>query len=106
MGLGGAYLSTSYFNEFTTGIVAGRGWICIVLVIFAKWIPWRLALGAVLFGLVEAFALRVDILGTSVPSQVFFVLPYVFTMIILILASRRQQNPQAMLIPFRKGDKV
>jgi general nucleoside transport system permease protein len=106
MGLAGAYLSTSYFNAFQPGIVSGRGWICIALVIFANWRAARVLLGALLFAAVEAVAVRIQALGIDAPSQLFLMLPYVLTIVALVAVARRAAYPAALLVPFRRGERV
>jgi simple sugar transport system permease protein len=106
MGLAGAYLSVSYFNAFLPGIVSGRGWICVALVIFANWRPGRIVLGAAIFASVDALAVRIQALGIDAPSQLFLMLPYVLTILALIAVARRASYPKALLIPFRRGERV
>ena len=106
MGLAGAYLSTSYFNAFQPGIVSGRGWICVALVIFASWRPGRVVVGALLFAAVEAVAVRIQALGIDAPSQIFLMLPYVLTIVALVAVARKASYPAALLVPFRRGDRV
>jgi ABC-type uncharacterized transport system permease subunit len=86
--LGGAYLSVAYNKMWTESMTAGRGWIAVALVIFAIWNPTRAALGAYLFGGVEAFQLRLQATGTSIPTPLLLMLPYlllpIFTKILPI----------------------
>ncbi|MFO7717108.1 MAG: ABC transporter permease [Thermodesulfobacteriota bacterium] len=87
VGLGGAYLSLAYTNIWTNGLTAGRGWIAVALVIFAFWRPERAILGAYLFGGVMAFQLRLQAMGTDLPSSLLLMLPYLLTIIVLALTS-------------------
>ena len=89
MGAGGAYLSLAYTHLWTTGLVAGRGWIAVALVIFAFWRPGRAVIGAYLFGGVMAFQFRLQALGTHLPSSLLLMLPYGLTIIVLVTASIR-----------------
>ncbi len=89
MGAGGAYLSLAYTHLWTTGLVAGRGWIAVALVIFAFWRPGRAVLGAYLFGGVMAFQFRLQALGTNLPSSLLLMLPYGLTIVVLVAASIR-----------------
>jgi len=89
VGLGGAYLSLSYTHLWTNGLAAGRGWIAVALVIFAFWRPGRAVLGAYLFGGVMAFQLRLQASGTVLPSSLLLMLPYVLTILVLLLSSSR-----------------
>jgi general nucleoside transport system permease protein len=87
-GLGGAYLSLAQAPSWTPNMTAGRGWIAIALVIFAVWSPVRAALGAYLFGCVEALAFRLQTVGIEVPSFFVNMMPYLFTIAVLVLLSR------------------
>jgi ABC-type uncharacterized transport system permease subunit len=95
MGCGGAYLSLAYTHLWTTGLVAGRGWIAVALVIFAFWRPGRAVLGAYLFGGVMAFQFRLQALGTHLPSSLLLMLPYALTIFVLVAASMRHRAPAA-----------
>jgi simple sugar transport system permease protein len=87
VGLGGAYLTLAYTHLWTNGISAGRGWIAVALVIFAFWRAERAILGAYLFGGVMAFQLRLQAMGTHLPSSVLLMLPYGLTVLVLVLSS-------------------
>jgi ABC-type uncharacterized transport system permease subunit len=87
-GLAGAYLSLAQAPSWTPNMTAGRGWIAIALVIFATWSPVRAALGAYLFGCVEALAFRLQTVGVEVPSFFVNMMPYLFTIAVLIVISR------------------
>jgi general nucleoside transport system permease protein len=87
-GLGGAHLSLAQAPSWTPNMTAGRGWIAIALVIFATWSPVRAALGAYLFGCVEALAFRLQAVGIDVPSFFVNMMPYLFTIAVLIVISR------------------
>mgnify|MGYP006280472503 CR=1 FL=1 len=89
VGLGGAYLSLAYTHLWTNGLTAGRGWIAVALVIFAFWRPGRAIVGAYLFGGVMAFQLRLQAMGTNLPSSLLLMLPYALTIIVLALTSWR-----------------
>src|SRR5207249_5346670 len=82
MGIGGAYLSIAQYNAFTFGVISGRGWICIALVVFGQWRPWRSALGALLFAFIDALQLRFQASGLiHLPYQVFLMLPFLLTIV-------------------------
>jgi simple sugar transport system permease protein len=87
-GLGGAYLPLAYTPFFVPGMTAGRGWIALALVVFASWRPIRLVGGAYLFGAVTILQLHAQALGLGVPSQLMSSLPYLATVIVLVLISR------------------
>ncbi len=88
-GLAGVYLSLAYTPLWVEGMSGGRGWIAIALVIFATWNPFKAALGAYLFGGVEALQLRIQAAGlASIPVPLLKMLPYIFTILVLLIASR------------------
>ena len=106
MAVGGAFLTMSAFNAFFFEMIAGRGWICIALVVFASWRPGKALLGALLFGAFDAFQVRLQqALGGDVPYQIFLMLPYVFSILALIVMSRRAAYPKALMVPYRKGER-
>jgi simple sugar transport system permease protein len=70
------------------GMTAGKGWIALALTTFACWKPWRVAAGAYLFGGVTILQLNLQGLGVAVPPQIMGMLPYVATVVVLVLISR------------------
>ena len=102
MAIGGAFLSLAQLGAFTPGIIAGRGWVCIALVIFARWQPVRAALGALLFGGVFALQLRLQTMGFKLPFEIFLALPYLVTIAALALSGRHISYPGAYLKPYRR----
>jgi simple sugar transport system permease protein len=106
MAVGGAFLTLSAFNAFFFGMVNGRGWICIALVVFASWRPGKALLGALLFGAFDAFQVRLQqLLGGAVPYQIFLMLPYLLSILALVLVARRADYPQALMRPYLKGQR-
>ncbi|CAN7249794.1 ABC transporter permease [Phyllobacterium sp. LjRoot231] len=106
MGMGGAFLTLSAFNSFFPTMVQGRGWICIALVVFASWRPGRALLGALLFAFFDAFQLRLQpVLGDRVPYQIFLMIPYILSIAALALVARRAKVPQALMQPYRRGER-
>ncbi len=87
-GLAGAYLPLAYTPFFIPGMTSGRGWIALALVVFASWRPARLVIGAYLFGAVSILGLALQPLQLGVPQQVMNMLPYLATVIVLVLISR------------------
>lgn len=87
-GLGGAYLSLAYSPLWVEQMTAGRGWIALALVVFATWRAGRVLLGAYLFGGITILQLHAQALGIGVPSQVMSMLPYLATILVLVLISR------------------
>ncbi len=106
MGIGGSFITLSAFNSFFFEMTNGRGWICIALVVFGTWRPGKALMGAVLFGLFDAYQLRLQQLaGAVVPYQVFLMLPFVLSIVALIVMSRRVAYPRALMVPYRKGER-
>ncbi len=106
MALGGAFLTMSQFNAFFFEMVNGRGWICIALVVFGSWRPGKALLGALLFAAFDAYQLRLQQLaGGYVPYQVFLMLPFLLSILALIVMSRRAAYPRALMVPYRKGER-
>jgi general nucleoside transport system permease protein len=89
-GLGGAYLPLAYTPFFIPGMTAGRGWIALALVVFASWRPGRVVIGAYLFGAVTILQLHAQAMSLPIPSQFMSSLPYLATVVVLILISRRR----------------
>ena len=87
-GLAGAYLPLAYTPFFIPGMTAGRGWIALALVVFSSWLPSRLVIGAYLFGAVTILQLHAQGAGIGIPSQLMSSLPYLATVIVLVLLSR------------------
>jgi len=100
-GLAGAYLNLAAFGSFTFGIVSGRGWICLALVVLGRWNPIACAAAAVLFGAVDAFQLRLQASGAvDLPYQLFLALPYAATLVAMILNAKRAVGPAALMQPY------
>ncbi len=87
-GLAGAYLPLAYTPFFIPGMTSGRGWIALALVVFASWRPGRLVVGAYLFGAVSILGLALQPLQLGIPQQLMNMLPYLATVIVLVLISR------------------
>ena len=106
MAIGGAFLTMSAFNSFLFETTNGRGWICIALVVFGSWRPGKALLGAILFAAFEAYQSRLQqVTGGVVPYQVFLMLPYVLSILALIVVSRRASYPKALMVPYQKGER-
>jgi len=107
MAVGGAYLTMSAFDAFYFGMINGRGWICVALVIFASWNPGKALFGALLFAGLDALQVRVQQLaGSFIPYQFFLMAPYVMSIIAMVIMTRKARYPKALLIPFRRGEKI
>ena len=107
MAVGGAFLTMSAFDSFFFEMVNGRGWICIALVVFGAWRPGKALVGALLFAAFDALQIRLQQtgLGVLVPYQVFLMIPYILSILALILMSRRAEVPAALMIPFNRGER-
>jgi simple sugar transport system permease protein len=106
MGVAGSFLTLSAFNAFFFNMVNGRGWICVALVVFASWRPGKALLGALLFAFFDALQLRLQQSGAAVlPYQMYLMLPYVLSILALILVARKASYPQALMKPYRKGER-
>lgn len=102
MGLAGAFLTLAQLGSFTHGVVNGRGWVAIAIVIFGNWRPVRVLWGALLFGFVQALQLRLQAEGVAVPYELLLMLPYLVTIAVLALAGRNASYPAALLKPYRR----
>jgi simple sugar transport system permease protein len=111
VGLGGAHLSLSYTPGWAENITGGRGWIVIALVIFAMWNPARAVLGAVLFGGINAVQFRLQAAGTNIPAAFLNMLPYLATILVLIIVtwwetlSKRIGAPAALCRAYVREEK-
>jgi simple sugar transport system permease protein len=106
MAVGGAFLTLSAFNSFFFEMVNGRGWICIALVVFGSWRPGKALIGAILFAAFDAYQVRLQqVTGGTVPYQFFLMMPYVLSIIALIVVARRATYPKALMIPYQKGER-
>ncbi len=107
MAVGGAYLTMSAFDAFYFGMINGRGWICVALVIFASWRPGKALLGAILFAGLDALQVRAQqFAGVFIPYQFFLMLPYLLSIAAMVIMARQARYPKALLIPFRRGERV
>jgi simple sugar transport system permease protein len=92
-GLAGGYYSIVYLHLWQEQLTSGRGWIALALVVFATWRPWRLLLGALLFGAVTGLQFYAQAVGVPVPTQALAMLPYLATIVVLAVISR---NPNTI----------
>jgi simple sugar transport system permease protein len=105
-GLAGGYISIVYTPLWVEGMVAGKGWIALALTTFASWRPVRVMLGACLFGGVTMLQFHLQGAGVEVPSQLLSMLPYLATIVVLVLISRnpawiRINMPASLGKPFQ-----
>jgi simple sugar transport system permease protein len=106
MAVGGAFLTTAAFNSFFPTMIQGRGWVCIALVVFASWRPGKALFGALLFALFDAYQLRLQhVVEGAVPYQLFLMVPYVLSIVALVVMARHARIPQALMQPYRRGER-
>ncbi len=91
-GLAGAQLSLVYTPQWVENMSAGRGWIALALVVFASWRPWRVLAGGYLFGAVTIGQLHAQAFGIGVPSQLLSALPYIATIVVLVIISHNRRT--------------
>jgi simple sugar transport system permease protein len=105
MAVGGAFFTLAALGTFTLDIIAGRGWVCVALVIFGRWGIWRATLGALIFAAVFSLQLRLRILPgwDAVPAELLLALPYLVVIAALALSGRNVAYPGAYLKPYRRA---
>jgi len=104
IGASGAFLSLAQLGAFTHGIVSGRGWVAIALVIFGNWDPLKVMVGSLIFGGTFALQLRLQAMGLNlpIPYETFLALPYIVTIVALVIAGRNAAYPAALLKPYKR----
>jgi simple sugar transport system permease protein len=104
-GLGGAYLSLAITGSFSENITGGQGWIALAVVIFGRWRPFWIVIGALIFGMVNAFQLGLQSTGTTIPFQFLLMLPYLLPIAILAATYKRSVAPAALALPYTRGER-
>jgi ABC-type uncharacterized transport system permease subunit len=100
-GVGGAFLTLSHTNLFIEGLVAGRGFIALAVVVFGRWKPWGVFGASLLFGVFYALQLSLQAMTrTVIPYQFWQALPYVATLIVLVVLRGRAGAPRALGVPY------
>ncbi|MFN3217191.1 MAG: ABC transporter permease [Acidimicrobiales bacterium] len=102
-GLGGAALVCGPLGLFIENVTGGRGWVALAIVVFAGWRPIPTVAGALLFGLCDAAQLRLQGTTTTIPYEVFLALPYLVTLVALVLRARASRMPAALGRPYVRG---
>lgn len=110
VGIGGAYLSLAITPMWIENMSGGRGWIAVALVIFAGWSSPRALFGAYLFGGITAMQLRFQAMGTTVSAHILQMLPYFFTILVLVISTLRlkkgsSQQPESLGLPYDREDR-
>lgn len=98
IGLGGAYLPLAITGAYSDGMVGGRGWIALMLVIFGRWMPLSILWGAFLFAYVEVLQFKVALVAKAISTQLLLMLPYLLALLVLIRIYRGAQVPPARTI--------
>jgi simple sugar transport system permease protein len=102
-GLGGGYLVLGQVGSFEAGAVGGRGFIAIAAVIFGGWTLWGTIFGCLVFGMADAFRLAMPTLGYQANPQLLGSLPYLLTVVVMIVFARANRQPRALARPFVRG---
>ena len=97
-GLGGAYISLVRVPQWTEGMTAGAGWIALAIVVFSNWKPWRVLIGAYLFGGISVLQLNLQAAGSKIPVEYLSMAPYLITILVLVFMSigGRQASPASL----------
>jgi general nucleoside transport system permease protein len=111
VGLGGAVLTVVQLKLYREGIIAGKGWIAVALVIFSRWRPGLALVGALLFGLADSIQYRIQALSQvelgakTIPYEFLLMLPYILTLVALLIRSKRIDQPAALGRPYTRGER-
>ncbi|MBM4430916.1 MAG: ABC transporter permease [Chloroflexi bacterium] len=101
-GVAGASMSIALLNVFQQNMTSGLGFIAVALVYFGGWRPFGVLLGALLFSMVNALQLRLQVEGISIPSDLMVMMPYILTIVALVLTTQRVRSPSALTKPFER----
>ena len=103
-GLAGASLSVALLNVFQQNMTSGLGFIAVALVYFGGWRPWGVLGGALLFSMINSLQLWIQVLGIPIPSDIAVMLPYILTILVLVVSVSRVRGPSALTRPFERED--
>ncbi len=106
IGLAGAYLPLAVTGTYSDGIVGGRGWIALMIVIFGRWSPGWALVGAVLFAYTEALQFKLALVTKAVPPQFLQMLPYLVAIVVLVRVYRGAEPPRALGLPYERESRV
>ncbi|MBR4019402.1 MAG: ABC transporter permease [Clostridia bacterium] len=104
-GIGGAYLTTCYTTTYVDGNVAGRGFIALAAVIFGRWNAGGVLLACLFFGFCDALQIRLQVASFNVPYQLFQMIPYVATVVVLAIIGMKKAGPKSCGKPYRKEER-
>jgi simple sugar transport system permease protein len=102
-GLGGAYLSTVKLGFFQENLTSGKGYIALVTVILGRRNPLGVLAAALVIGSAEALQIRLQTMGSAVPSQVFAMFPYLVTILVLLFSIGKSQDPASLGVPYERN---
>jgi ABC-type uncharacterized transport system permease subunit len=102
-GIAGASLSIALLNVFQQNMTSGLGFIAVALVYFGGWRPWGVLGGALIFSMVNSLLLWIQVLGIPIPSDIAVMMPYVLTIVVLVISVSRVRGPSALTRPFERG---
>ncbi|MGD8626199.1 MAG: ABC transporter permease [Anaerolineae bacterium] len=102
-GIAGGSMSIGLLNVFQQNMTSGLGFIAVALVYFGGWRPFGVMLGALLFSMVNALQLRLQVQGVNIPSDLMVMMPYILTIVALVLTVQRVRSPSALTKPFERG---
>ena len=102
-GVGGSFLTLASAGMFVDGIASGRGWIAIAIVIFGAWSPWNILFACLLFAFLDSLQQQIQAMGFSlIPYQFILMLPYVITILVLVLSRKQPGAPLALGKPYSR----
>jgi simple sugar transport system permease protein len=104
-GMGGSFLTLASAGLFIPDISAGRGWIAIAIVIFGNWKPFNILWASLFFGLLDSFQLQIQGIGVKFPYQILLALPYVITVVAIILSHKQSGAPISLGVPYQREEK-
>lgn len=104
-GIGGAYLTICYTSTYSEGIVAGRGFIALSAVIFGRWMPSGVMLACLLFGFCDAIQIRLQLLSPGTPYQLLQMIPYLCTLVVLVIFGIKKSGPKANGKPYFREER-
>lgn len=102
-GVAGASLSIALLNVFQQNLTNGIGFIAVALVYFGGWRPFGVLFGALLFSMVNALQVWMQVLGVPIPSDIAIMLPYILTIVVLVFSAGRVRAPSALTVPYERG---
>ena len=104
-GLGGGFLTLATTGLWFPELISGRGWIALAIVIFGNWRASWILWGALFFGFLDALQLSLQAVGVELPYQLLLALPFVLTIVALVINRSRSRNPLSLAIPYRRGER-